>query len=239
MDRQTILDEIRRRAAAHGGQAPGADRFTSETGIREAEWAGKYWARWSDALREAGFGPNAFHAAYDEDFLLTQYIGVVRAVGRVPTVRELQLMHRADPSLPAPKTFESRFGLKQDLLKKVRAFCQTHPEHEDVREIVNAAVAPRTQDDGTPAQENMDGRVYLLRSGRYHKIGRTNSIQRRSRELAIQLPERAVIVHTIATDDPVGIEAYWHRRFADRRKNGEFFVLSVEDVRAFKRWRRI
>ena len=77
--------------------------------------------------------------------------------------------------------------------------------------------------------------MYLLKSGRYYKIGRSISPGRREYELAIHLPERVKTVHTIKTDDPVGIEAYWHQRFSDRRKNGEWFELRREDVSAFRR----
>jgi hypothetical protein len=72
--------------------------------------------------------------------------------------------------------------------------------------------------DPTPTEESI-GCVYLLKASRYFKIGRSSSFERRSRELAIQLPERTETVHVIRTDDPVGIELYWHRRFESKRKN--------------------
>src|SRR5438105_2883639 len=55
-------------------------------------------------------------------------------------------------------------------------------------------------------EEETVGFVYLLRSARYYKIGRSNSSGRREYELAIQLPEPVRLVHEIRTDDPVGIE---------------------------------
>lgn len=74
-----------------------------------------------------------------------------------------------------------------------------------------------------------------MQSNKYFKIGRSNSTGRREYELGILLPEKIQLVHTITTDDPSGIEAYWHRRFADKRKNGEWFALTGLDVKAFKR----
>lgn len=50
MSRDEILDSIRRIAAQNGGDAPGKQRFQRETGIRESDWSGRFWARWSDAV---------------------------------------------------------------------------------------------------------------------------------------------------------------------------------------------
>ena len=74
-----------------------------------------------------------------------------------------------------------------------------------------------------------------MKSGRFYKIGCSNNVGRRNYEIGIKLPEELAIVHKINTDDPTGIETYWHNRFRVKRKQGEWFDLSSSDVTAFKR----
>jgi len=54
MTKLYILQEIKRTTQANGGKPLRKIKFESETGIKRFDWFGIYWARWSDALREAG-----------------------------------------------------------------------------------------------------------------------------------------------------------------------------------------
>jgi len=146
------------------------------------------------------------------------------------------MQKRSDANFPNEKTLRERFGTRQQLAAKILAYCQSRDGFEDISAICAAALNVQdaeTEDDRMPEEDG--GFVYLIKSGRFYKVGRSNSAGRREYELAIQLPEKAIKVHTIRTDDPIGIEEYWHKRFDSKRKNGEWFALESSDVAAFRR----
>ena len=91
MNKTHILDEIRRTAKGNGGIPLGIRRFRAETGIRESDWFAKYWLRWGDALREAGFLPNVLRVGLPEDQLLEKLIALIRELGHFPIKAELRM----------------------------------------------------------------------------------------------------------------------------------------------------
>jgi hypothetical protein len=236
MDKEFILDEIRRTAEENGGTPLGKSRFSAETGIRIADWCGIHWARWNEAIVEAGLAPNRLQGPSDTEEMTRQYCDLAKDLGRLPVETELKMKARRDPEFPSPNTYWNRLGSKRERLVACREFCHSHPGYEDVLQWCEQYLArvPRQTDKPT-GSEIAYGSVYLIRSGRYYKIGKSNAVGRREYELGLQLPERAVLVHSIRTDDPTGIEAYWHKRFAAKRKNGEWFELTRDDITAFKR----
>lgn len=235
MTKQHILDEIKRTAAANSGQPLGESRFAKETGIKDSDWEGKFWVRWSDAVREAGFKPNEFLTAVPDDVLFEKLISLTRELGHVPLKAELQMKVFSDSGFPSHHVFRRAFGPKPKLVARLRQFCEGKPEYSDVLALCPVGTHEDHPKENGKAAPELFGFVYLLKSGRYYKIGHTNAVGRRERELQIQLPDRANTVHTIKTDDPQGIEDYWHRRFAAKRKNGEWFELDASDVKTFRR----
>ena len=242
MDRTHIIQEIRRTAKMNKGVPLGSRRFFSETGIKVADWHGKYWVRWSEAVEEAGFSSNKFTESYDEKTLFSNYIALIRELGHLPVVGDLRIKIRKDPTFPNDKTFSTHFGSKSRFIAKLIEFCQGQTGYQDIVQLCSA-YNPRKENVSNELELNevKIGFVYLLKHGsrREYKIGKTFNPIRREGEIAIQLPEKLEPIHYIKTDDPSGIEQYWHSRFATKRKEGEWFALEAGDVRAFKRWRSI
>ncbi len=236
--KQEIIEAIQRTAKENGGNPLGVDRFAKETGIKPYDW-GKFWVRFSEAQKEAGFESNQINIAYTDEFLIKKIISIARKLGKFPTYREIDFERGTDPELPDKGAFY-RLGSKEQLAIKVKDYCENKKKYEDIVEFCRSIIEnAKKSEDFNDKSSQMIGEVYLFKSGRYYKIGKTIDTVRRGSEIRVQLPERTDLVHVIKTDDPSGIEAYWHRRFESKRMNGEWFDLNMSDVKAFKRWRRI
>lgn len=232
--RDHILGEIRRLADARGGQPPGKQAFARQTGIGEHQWSGVLWARWSDALVEAGYEGNTLQRRFDTSDVLTKIIEACRHYGHVPTVAKMKLYRRNDPNFPSKGAIAGHFPTRADLLA---ALAQRASQDDVFRDL--APILPSERDMSASRRVlgpmGSEGFVYLLKSGDHYKIGRSDNLERRVKEIRVALPEAVSLVHAIKTDDPSGIETYWHNRFADRRANGEWFKLTPTDLTAFKR----
>ncbi|GCA97395.1 GIY-YIG nuclease family protein [Mycolicibacterium sp. NCC-Tsukiji] len=241
VDKATVIREIQRLAEQNGGVPVGQNRFVDETGLPKYLFRGGLWANWSDAVVEAGYAPRQLQQQiHDDDDLLRHLAELTRDVGRLPSLGQRRMAKKADPTFPNSNVIEKRLGNTRQQIERLRDFIERTPEFADVAallpDVTDEPAVPDEPDDPDAAQP-IAGYVYLVRSGKYHKIGRSNDHGRRAYEIGLQLPEKLEVVHTIQTDDAAGIERYWHERFSDRRRNGEWFLLTKADVAAFKRRR--
>lgn len=230
--RQGILSEIKRLATEAGGVAPGQQKFENETGIIPSRWRGVYWARWGDALKEAGFEPNEWSSKKDTNALLEKFAEIVIAKGSLPVRSELELMRISDSSVPSQKHIVGHFGGKAGLERALLGLAATDERFKALSTLIEIEErAPNL----VKETQKIDGWVYLLKSGENYKIGRSDNLERRVKQISVAMPDTTNLFHAIQTDDPVGIEEYWHKRFAARRLNGEWFKLTKSDIATFKR----
>jgi len=229
--RDYILSEIKRLAAENDGVAPGQQVFTRATGINHSKWRGVYWLSWSAALGEAGCAGSEGNQKKDSREILEKVAALCREVGRLPTHTEIRMRRRLNPDFPAHSTVSNHFSTNAELSSALRQLGAEDERWSDLLDYLPAG----SVETSTRSSDRQEGMVYLLKSGKHYKIGRSDDIERRFREVTIALPETVTLVHTIRTDDPSGIEAYWHRRFAEKRANGEWFALTGDDVRAFRK----
>ncbi len=219
-EKHVILGHIRQLAELNDGVPPGRRTFAKKTGISSYQWAGVHWLTWNEALVEAGFPPNSLCKRISDEFLLESLAKLIRKAGHFPTRVEMRYYCLRDPELPNHWPI-LRLGKKAELIARVLDFCERRSGFDDVAKVC------------VGNQPQRQGYVYLARYDGRYKIGQTINLQRRERELTSGMPDELEMVHTIQTDDPRGVEAYWHKRFADKRIKGEWFALDEGDVQAF------
>jgi len=196
----------------------------------------KLFKGWKNALEAADLQR---HSNYRDPISLEElaidYLSAVREIQAIPTV--VQMTRRSERG---KNTFTRKFGTYSEFKRQASEYllsnAELSPDERKLLEIDLGAISrPHSENEFDSEDVPKPGYVYLFRSGKAHKIGLSKDLNRRERELKIQLPEKAIRIHVIKTDDMRGIERYWHNRFKHKRLNGEFFDLSSSDVAAFKR----
>jgi len=236
MNPEEITREIQRFAHENGGKPLGERLFLANSGMTRSQLWSAGFSSYSDALTAAGFSKNKLNPASQPDEVLASLVTLIRDIGRFPTKGHIKAARAKDKSFPSYEAFLTvSGGVFSNLPSVALQYCHTN-SISDIESLIPASTASAAPKDGA-ASRAVTGYVYLLKHGQHYKIGRSNDTARRRREISLLMPEELQHVHVIETDDPEGIEAYWHRRLASKRVRGEWFALTREDVTAFKRRR--
>lgn len=241
--KEEIVGEIRKFVDGNDGEIPGERSFGKATGIKESSWKGRYWARWTDAVRAAGYDPNTLNQKIPDQEILQQLAAFISQLGHFPIREEINVQARSVSGFPVWQTVKNRYGgMPQtatallDHAKKVgnaklAALCEARLERESVRPV------PRVQAKSTHLVHF--GYVYLKYSPslRLYKIGKANDHDKRGAGISLLLPEDLVHKHAIKTDYPYILEKYWEHRFRAKKKQGEWYDLASSDIETFKKRR--
>ncbi len=244
LTKEDIIKEIQEWAKENDGRTPSEKIIKEELKIPKWDWI-TYWTKVTDMQSEAGLNPQGFDKTkYTKKDLCDEFIKLIREKGKWPSRDELDFKRRQDSKFPASGTFYEHLGLTRDLSLTILEYVKNKQGYNDVISISNSVLEKFEKSSNLSdknAKADKHGWVYLFKHGHYnhYRVGQTYDILRRGSEIRIQLPERTILIHTIETVDPIGVETYWLNRFKEKKMNGDWFNLSKGDISEFKRWKRI
>jgi len=235
-----ILSEIRKFVAANDGVIPGERTFAAATRIKESAWKGKYWARWTEAVKAAGYDPNTLNQKIPDEDILDKLAGFITSLGYFPIRDEINVQARTVPGFPVWQTVKKRFGGMPETATALLEYSRTSGNAELTKlceaRLQREALRPAPRLDGKGKSLMYVGYVYLKYSPslRLYKIGKADNPKKRGAGISLLLPEDLVPKHEIKTDCPYILEKYWEHRFRAKKKQGEWYDLSSSDIETFK-----
>lgn len=196
----------------------------------------------ADFLLKAARGHGICLASYDSG----SCCGKVRAVGLVsgadPATRKLNTTWRlADLTLkPNPSgrrywTDRPYFGFAKSVVERYMLssiFAEYFPEavvppsadaRSDIAISANSFSISGTGDRG--------GYVYVIKSPYGYKIGKTKNMKQRSQLFSVKLPFAIEVISFGWFEDYSAAESNYHRTYAQKRMEGEWFDLDERDLR--------
>lgn len=237
----TFLDHLSAAAERNGGRPPGEYRFYRECGLsRNDLWAAGF-DTYGAACKAIGHEPNVLQQRLNDDSLFKPLAALTAELGRFPSKGACEVRRKRDPQFPSWEVFQrrGRQGPEIDLRQGLVAWCRRIGGFEQVIALLESNASSPVKAGRRGAKAVVNGYVYLMRygsGGSVFKVGLTDNVHRRHSQVSMMAPQDVRLVHSIATDDPAGIERYWLDRFAAKLVPGkkELFRLTPDDVAAFK-----
>ena len=242
MTRNEVIRELQG-FAKEIGRTPSAKEFAEQTGIGQYKLPKYGFENYGQLVKVAGLPPNTFDKTKydDKDKLCEMVIKIIREKKKWPSRSMLEIKHYENPdNFPAYVTFVNQLGLAGIMAQKVLEYAIDNRVSDDIISICKSARKNFEGNEEIPESVGITrGEVYLGRQHGNYKIGKARNTDRRREDITLLGAEPFEVIHKITTDDIDGVEEYWHARFASKRLRGEWFKLSLSDVKAFKRWKRI
>ena len=239
-----ILAEIKRLAVANDGKPPGIGLFEKETGIKRSHWRGKLWARWGDAVAEAGFSRNTANPKRNPDRVLDCLGKACFHYGHFPTDAEWKMYAGRKSDSVGANSYRDEFGGREGAIAALRKRAAERGA-KDLLEILPDIEGKAVEAEDSPSTGNFARLqefhhfVYLIYSSNQnlYKIGWTKNVEQRIETLR-NADSSIELVHKIKTRDPGAIEKYWHGLFCEQRKSREWFALNRRHVKYFESFTR-
>lgn len=134
-DQESDLVDAIRQVAAELGRPPSRREFQSRAGTSEYQIL-RHFTSWREAVRAAGFEPDATNVRLEDGELLRDWGESVRSHRRIPTRVQYRKKGRFSPG-----SFENHLGPWSSIPAKFRAFAEGDPDWADVVALLPAATA--------------------------------------------------------------------------------------------------